>query len=219
MTSHSLAYIVAQMTSAAGEGYCQDDADITALTGLAPDERYFKPLEEQRLLIELCQAGESEAKEVLLTQSLRRIYRFTQDALELSGRTDLDPEDVMQMGALAVLEAAAKVNTENENVNVEIASYIRRSLSQQLVQARVAEVPVGVYPSQLDPHFTAEQQRQPELEEEVFRNIDRQNLRDMLENLSYRERRVLELLYGLDGAQPIGLDEIGKEFSLTRERE
>src|ERR1700738_1762270 len=43
-------------------------------------------------------------------------------------------------------------------------------------------------------------------------------LRDALENLSYRERRVLELRYGLGGGHPCTLDEVGRKFNVTRER-
>ena len=39
-----------------------------------------------------------------------------------------------------------------------------------------------------------------------------------LAGLSFRERRVLELRYGLDGQTPTTLDDIGKVFSVTRER-
>jgi len=43
-------------------------------------------------------------------------------------------------------------------------------------------------------------------------------LREALENLSYRERRVLELRYGLGGEPPRTLDEVGRTFNVTRER-
>jgi RNA polymerase primary sigma factor len=43
-------------------------------------------------------------------------------------------------------------------------------------------------------------------------------LRDALKNLSYRERRVLELRYGLGGERPRTLDEVGRTFNVTRER-
>ncbi len=39
-----------------------------------------------------------------------------------------------------------------------------------------------------------------------------------LSALSYRERRVLELRYGLNGEQPCTLDEVGRAFEVTRER-
>jgi len=43
-------------------------------------------------------------------------------------------------------------------------------------------------------------------------------LRDAMNTLSYRERRVLELRYGLDGEHPRTLDEVGRNFNVTRER-
>jgi RNA polymerase primary sigma factor len=43
-------------------------------------------------------------------------------------------------------------------------------------------------------------------------------LREALENLSYRERRVLELRYGLHGEHRRTLDELGRTFNVTRER-
>ena len=43
-------------------------------------------------------------------------------------------------------------------------------------------------------------------------------LREALENLAYRERRVLELRYGLGGEHPRTLDEVGRTFNVTRER-
>ena len=43
-------------------------------------------------------------------------------------------------------------------------------------------------------------------------------LRDALENLSSRERRVLELRFGLGGEHARTLDEVGRTFDLTRER-
>jgi RNA polymerase primary sigma factor len=45
-----------------------------------------------------------------------------------------------------------------------------------------------------------------------------QALRDLLNQLSYRERRVLELRYGLSGEKPRTLDELGRMFNVTRER-
>ncbi len=51
--------------------------------------------------------------------------------------------------------------------------------------------------------------------ETVLRN---EGLQDVLNTLSYRERRVLELRYGLGGEHPRTLDEVGRTFNVTRER-
>ncbi len=45
-----------------------------------------------------------------------------------------------------------------------------------------------------------------------------EDLRSVLNTLSERERRVLELRFGLADGRPRTLEEIGKEFNLTRER-
>jgi RNA polymerase primary sigma factor len=45
-----------------------------------------------------------------------------------------------------------------------------------------------------------------------------ETLKKILGTLSHRERRVLELRYGLDGEQPRTLDEVGRTFNVTRER-
>jgi RNA polymerase primary sigma factor len=46
----------------------------------------------------------------------------------------------------------------------------------------------------------------------------RETLQRILGTLSHRERRVLELRYGLDGEHPRTLDEVGRTFNVTRER-
>ena len=44
------------------------------------------------------------------------------------------------------------------------------------------------------------------------------DLRAAMDSLNERERHVLELRFGLAGAHPLTLEEIGREFQLTRER-
>jgi RNA polymerase primary sigma factor len=48
--------------------------------------------------------------------------------------------------------------------------------------------------------------------------LTKEALREALENLSYRERRVLELRYGLGGEHPRTLGEVARTFNVTRER-
>ena len=46
----------------------------------------------------------------------------------------------------------------------------------------------------------------------------RQQLMEILDTLSEREAKVLRLRYGLDDGRPRTLEEVGKEFNVTRER-
>jgi RNA polymerase primary sigma factor len=46
----------------------------------------------------------------------------------------------------------------------------------------------------------------------------RQQLMEILDTLSEREAKVLRLRYGLDDGRPRTLEEVGREFNVTRER-
>lgn len=54
--------------------------------------------------------------------------------------------------------------------------------------------------------------------EAVSRAMLRQQLMEILDTLSDREAKVLRLRYGLDDGRPRTLEEVGKEFNVTRER-
>ena len=54
-----------------------------------------------------------------------------------------------------------------------------------------------------------------DIAEETFR---KERLHGVLAALTHRERRILELRYGLWGEIPCTLDEVGKTFNVTRER-
>jgi RNA polymerase primary sigma factor len=54
--------------------------------------------------------------------------------------------------------------------------------------------------------------------EAAAESLMRQRLAEVLEHLSYRDRRIVELRYGLGNEQPQTLDQVAKLFGLTRER-
>jgi RNA polymerase primary sigma factor len=107
---------------------------------------------------------------------------------------------------------AWEIGNELELEPDEVES-IRRS-SQPPVSL---EKPVGDDEESEFGHFlTDETEALPdEVAEEELRKAA---LRRVLSSLSPRERRVLELRYGLDGEHPRTLDEVGRTFNVTRER-
>jgi RNA polymerase primary sigma factor len=52
----------------------------------------------------------------------------------------------------------------------------------------------------------------------VANRIRDADLQEVLENLPWRERRVIELRYGLSAEGPMTLEDIGQEVGVTRER-
>ena len=86
------------------------------------------------------------------------------------------------------------------------------------VQAPVSlEKPVGDEEQSEFGQLIADEQAESPYERAV-EILTHEALRKALENLGYRERRVLELRYGLGGETPCTLDEVGRTFNVTRER-
>jgi RNA polymerase primary sigma factor len=54
--------------------------------------------------------------------------------------------------------------------------------------------------------------------EEASEHLQKEGVRRALDALPERERQVIELRYGLSGAEPLTLEEVGKTFGVTRER-
>ena len=46
----------------------------------------------------------------------------------------------------------------------------------------------------------------------------KEKMEDVLENLTVREKKVLQLRFGLEDGRPRTLEEVGQEFGVTRER-
>jgi RNA polymerase primary sigma factor len=79
------------------------------------------------------------------------------------------------------------------------------------------EKPVGDEEESEFGHFITDE-NVPLPDEVADEAMRKEQLRKILATLSHRERRVLELRYGLDGEHPRTLDEVGRTFNVTRER-
>jgi RNA polymerase primary sigma factor len=79
------------------------------------------------------------------------------------------------------------------------------------------ETPVGDEDGMEFGQLIADEQT-PRPDDAVDEMVRFETLAKCLETLSYRERRVLELRFGLNGGQPQTLDEVGLAFQVTRER-
>ncbi len=105
----------------------------------------------------------------------------------------------------------------------EIAAELKVSVREVRDILRVAQMPVSLEKPVGDEEesefgqFIADERAESPYER-AAEILTKEALREALENLSYRERRVLELRYGLGGEHPRTLDEVGRTFNVTRER-
>jgi RNA polymerase primary sigma factor len=145
-------------------------------------------------------------------------------ALADKGRTIRMPVHVVEkLNKIVRSERKLRGELCREPLATEIASDVDLPLYEveQILRTSQAPVslekPVGDEEESEFGHFLTDENA-PLPDEAADTTLRQELLRNILGTLSYRERRVLELRYGLDGEQPRTLDEVGRTFNVTRER-
>jgi len=133
---------------------------------------------------------------VHMVEQINKVTRVQRQMLQTLGR-EPTPE-----------ELAVEVDLEPEKV-VEILGYSRDPVS--------LETPIGEEEDSRLGDFI-EDGDAPVAAEVVTFGLLQQQLHDVLRTLPEREATVVSMRYGLTDGQPKTLDEIGKQFGLTRER-
>lgn len=110
-----------------------------------------------------------------------------------------------------------------EATGVELAKKVEMSESKIREMIHISKVPISLDTSigdDEDSHLIdfIEDKRSPNTEESVSHSALRSEIRKMLDGIGYRERRVLELRFGLIDGHPRTLEVVGNEFGVTRER-
>jgi RNA polymerase primary sigma factor len=145
-------------------------------------------------------------------------------ALADKARTIRMPVHVVEkLNKIMRTERKLRAERGREPSSVEIADELDLAVDEVDQIRRSAQTPVSLEKpvgddeeSEFGHFITDELAPLPdELAEDVLR---KEALKKILGTLSERERRVLELRYGLNGEQPRTLDEVGRTFQVTRER-
>ena len=145
-------------------------------------------------------------------------------ALADKARTIRMPVHVVEkLNKIMRTERALRAKLGREPSSVEIGGELEL-LPEEVEQIRRSaqtpvslEKPVGDEDESEFGHFLRDDSA-PSPDEAAEETLRNEALRSILQSLSQRERRVLELRYGLDGRQPRTLDEVGRTFNVTRER-
>ena len=123
---------------------------------------------------------------------------------------------------IARAERELTARLEREPTNAEVAKAAKLSV-KQVREVRDAaravaslDKPVGDDGDTSFGDLFSSEQAQPE--EEVHLSLREEALRHAVAELPERERDVIQLRYGIEGADPKSLEEIGRSLGLTRER-
>ena len=124
-----------------------------------------------------------------------------------------------------IMRTERKLRSEKgrEPSDAEIADDLEMTLEEVESIRRTSQAPVSLEKPVGDEEESEfgqfiEDKHTPLPEEAADTAFRAEALAKCLGALSYRERRVLELRYGLNGEQPRTLDEVGRTFEVTRER-
>ena len=124
-----------------------------------------------------------------------------------------------------IMRSERKLRSEQgrEPTNLEIARDLDMTLEEVESIRRTSQAPVSLEKPVGDEEESEfgqfiEDEHTPLPDEAADTAFRAAALTKCLGALSYRERRVLELRYGLNGEQPRTLDEVGRTFQVTRER-
>ena len=145
-------------------------------------------------------------------------------ALADKGRTIRMPVHVVEkLNRIARAERALRADLGREPTISEVATALELPVDEveQIVRSAQSpislEKPVGDDEESELGHFISDASA-PLPDEAVEVTLRSEALQRAVSRLSERERRVVELRYGLNGEHPRTLDEVGRMFEVTRER-
>jgi RNA polymerase primary sigma factor len=145
-------------------------------------------------------------------------------ALADKARTIRMPVHVVEkLNKIVRSERKLRAEFGREPLSWEIAKDLDLSADEVETIRRTAQTPVSLEKPVGDEeesefgHFLTDETA-PLPEEAADTTLRKEALQQILGSLSPRERRVLELRYGLNGEHPRTLDEVGRTFNVTRER-
>jgi RNA polymerase primary sigma factor len=146
-----------------------------------------------------------------LTQELGREPSFEEIALKMEM---LDPDETA-----AIEEAISRGEPLDlaQQHHLKVAAAKVRDAMRMVQEPMSLEMTVGTEDSSSLGDFI-EDESSPDPADETSRKMLREQMKDILDSLSPRERHVLKLRFGLDDGQSRTLEEVGQKFGVTRER-
>jgi len=133
---------------------------------------------------------------VHMVETINKLIRISRKLMQTLGREPL-PEEVAEV--------------------MEITPEKVREILKISQKTTSLETPIGEDEDSYLGDFI-EDTKQASPYELTTQRLLRENIEEVLSGLSDRESKVLEMRFGLRGAKPMTLEEVGREFGVTRER-
>ena len=162
---------------------------------------------------------------VHMVETINRLVRTQRRLLQELGREPSPEEIGLEMNLLSREEKLAyeEAIATGEAVDPALERKVRRAASKVRRIMRVAqepmslEMPIGSEENSYLGDFI-EDESLPGPVDAASRELLKEQMATILDSLSDRERKVLEMRFGLKDGQGRTLEEVGQEFGVTRER-
>ena len=162
---------------------------------------------------------------VHMVETINRLVRTQRRLLQEMGREPSPEEISLEMNLLSKEDKLAyeEAIATGEAVDPALERRIRRAASRVRRIMRVAQEPMSLETSIGSEENSylgdfIEDESLPSPVAAASRELLKEQMSDILDSLSERERKVLEMRFGLKDGQGRTLEEVGLEFGVTRER-
>jgi RNA polymerase primary sigma factor len=162
---------------------------------------------------------------VHMVETINRLSRMQRRLLQELGREPTSAEVAIEMGMLSTEDMRAIDRSQKEGVPLDpaVRTRLRRAANKVRRIIRISqepmslETPVGNEENSSLGDFI-EDESVPQPAEAASSELLREQVHSALDQLSRREREVLEMRFGLRDGQAHTLEEVGQAFGVTRER-
>ena len=175
--------------------------------------------EEERAIIGLA-AGDSASKQLLIEHNLRLVVYIA----KRFENTGIGLEDLISLGTIGLIKA---INTFKPDKNFKLATYASRCIENEILMylRKYSNIKTEV---SLDEPLNTDWDGNELLlsdvlgteDDEVSRPLeddaDRKMLRDSISTLGPRERRIIELRFGLDGGEEYTQKEVAEIMGISQ---
>jgi len=160
-----------------------------------------------------------------MIDTINRLLRASQSLSQQLGREPTYEELALKMDLLTPeeIEAIEEAQAVGDSLDPALRRRLRIAASKvrdivRMVQEPMSlEMPVGTEETSSLGDFI-EDETVPGPADETSRQLLREQMKDILDSLTPRERNVLRLRFGLEDGQSRTLEEVGQKFGVTRER-
>ncbi len=162
---------------------------------------------------------------VHMVETINRLLRVQRRFLQENGREPTSREIALEMDLLSDedLKAIQEYKLGNVPLDPAIDRRWRRAASKVRRIHRISEepmsleTPIGIEENSFLGDFIEDQSMTGPVDA-ANKELLKEHMREILEQLTDRERKVLTMRFGLEDGQSRTLEEVGNEFGVTRER-